>query len=400
MANLHSAEPQSRIAELEHRVRELSCLLEVSRVVNVEWELDKVLATVLQQAIAVIEAEAGTLWIVEEPEHTIIPRVVEGPAAPTLTHIHLNAGEGIVGRVIQSRRGELIQDAQRDERWAGRVDEATGFTTRSIICAPLIGRNGGIGCLQLVNKLSGHLFQQSDLELLTALAAQTALVIENSRLLDQTLALAKSLREAWTGTLDALTAALAARDNDTQTHCFRTVELTLLLARRLGIAEAELPAIARGALLHDIGKIGIPDAILLKPARLTPEEHAIIQQHVKLGCEMLQHIPFFADAMPIVRYHHEDFDGNGYPQHIMGEDIPRGARIFHVVDGYDALTNERPYKEAWPHDVAIAELKRYAGSRYDPEVVAVMERLTEEEVTRIRSLDGFPPATREMLGQF
>lgn len=391
--------PAERIAELEQRVRELSCLLEVSRQVNAEWQLDKVLDTVLSQAISVIEAEAGTLWIVEKAEHLIVPRVVAGPATSAITHIRLHEDEGIVGRVIQTRTAEMIQDAERDERWAGRVDQETGFRTRSIMCAPLIGREGAVGCLQLLNKLDGRLFEPSDLELLTALASQAALVIENSRLLEETLALARSLSQAWTGTLDALTAALATRDNDTQDHCYRTVELSVLLARRMGVDELEIPAIARGALLHDIGKIGISDSILLKPGSLTPAEYSEMQRHVELGHEMLRHIPAFRDALPIVLYHHEHMDGSGYPHGLAGAEIPLGACIFHVVDVYDALTHERPYKMAWSHEDALVELNKYAGSRYDPDVVNLLGNVSLTDIAGILALEGFSPETRNLLGR-
>ena len=170
-------------------------------------------------------------------------------------------------------------------------------------------------------------------------------------------------RQAWAGTLDALTSALSARDSDTQTHCYRTVELAVALAREMQLPTEEVAAIARGALLHDIGKIGISDTILLKPGELSCDERTEIQRHSRLGHDMLQHIPFFADALPIVLYHHECYDGSGYPDGLCGEAIPRGARIFHVVDLYDALTQERPYKarlEPRCRDARTAPLVRHA----------------------------------------
>ncbi|GIV98260.1 MAG: phosphohydrolase [Herpetosiphonaceae bacterium] len=388
-----------RLAELERKVRELSTLLEVSRVINADLNLERVLHTVLKEAIEVIEAEGGTLWTIEENRSVIMPRAAVGPAAESILSLRLQPGEGIVGRVIQQGCGDLVADVQHDPRWSGRVDSATGFATRSIVSAPLTSYTGTIGCIQLVNKRGGRLFEQSDLELLTALGAQAALVIENSRLLEQTRAYARSLQQAWQGTLDALTSALATRDNDTHAHCYRTVELTVLLARRMGIPETELPAMARGALLHDIGKIGISDQILLKPGHLTSEEREIMKQHVRLGYEMLQHIPFFQDAMPIVLYHHENYDGSGYLAGLAGEEIPLGARIFHVVDVYDALISERPYKPAWSHEQALAELRLQAGTGFDPTVVEALATLTPEEIEHIRTLENFSPATRDLLGR-
>jgi putative nucleotidyltransferase with HDIG domain len=387
-----------RTAELQRQVRELSTLLEVSRVINRDLDPDRVLRTVLEQAMQVLEAEAGTLWSLEEKGTAILPMVAFGPAADAIRTIRIRPGQGIVGAVIQTGIGDLVADVRQDPRFANWVDRTTGFVTRSIVSAPLHGKTGTIGCLQLVNKSEGRYFSQSDLDLLTALGAQAALVIENSRLLEETRALSRSLQEAWTGSLDALTAAMATRDEDTHGHCQRTVELSILLARRLGVPEEEIPALARGALLHDVGKIGIPDSILFKPGRHTPEEREIMKRHVKLGHDMLVHIDFFRDAMPVVLYHHENYDGTGYVAGITGAEIPVGARIFHAVDVYDALTSERPYKKAWTHEEAVAELQRNAGTHFDPAVVEALARLAEEEIQLIRNLHGFPEETRLLLG--
>ena len=389
----------SRITELERQVKELSTLVEVSRAINSNLGTGRVLHTVLEQAVSALEAEGGTLWTVDEEGAQIVPEVVEGPAEESMLHVRLKRGEGIVGRVVEAGTGELIEDAQRDPRWAGRVDADTGFVTRSIVCAPLTAHGKTIGCLQLINKNEDRLFETSDLQLLTALGALAALVLDNARLLERTMALAHSLCEAWKGTLDALTAALSTRDTDTQTHCYRTVELAVLLARRLNVADSEIPALARGALLHDIGKIGIPDTILLKPGPLTPEERAEMQRHSQIGFDMLRSIASLQDALPLVLHHHEDYDGTGYPHGLKGEDIPRAARIFHVADVYDALTQERPYKQAWTHGQAMEELLRYSGTRYDPDVLGAMQQISTEEVDWIHKLQNFTSATQQLLGQ-
>jgi putative nucleotidyltransferase with HDIG domain len=387
------------IVELERKVRELSTLLEVSRILNADLNLERVLRTVLEQAIEVIGAEGGTLWCVEEQGTLILPRASVGPSSATILTVSMRPGEGIVGRVIQTGVGDLVADVRQDGRWSNRVDSATGFETRSIVSAPLTSSRGTLGCVQLVNKRGGQLFTRSDLDLLTALGAQAALVIENSRLLEKTRAFARNLEAAWNGTLEALTAALATRDTDTKGHCCRTVEMAVLLARRMGRPADELPAIARGALLHDIGKIGLPDSILFKPGRLTIEERETMKQHVKLGHEMLRNIEFFNDALPVVLYHHENYNGTGYLNGLKGEEIPLSARIFHVVDVYDALISQRPYKPAWPHDLAMAEIKREAGHSFDPAVVAALIQLTPEEVAWVRTLEDFLPETQALLGR-
>ncbi len=384
---------------LSRKVRELSTLLEVSRVINSDLESERVLHTVLQQAMAVIGAQAGTLWLVGADGQGIDARLALGPVANSISHVHMAPGEGVVGQVVQSGVGDLVADAQLDPRWSGRVDAETGFVTRSIVSAPLPGRTGRIGCLQLINKVDGTLFDDGDLELLTALGTQAALVIENANFVEQMRHLAFSLQDAWRGALDALASALATRDFETEAHCQRTVEMTVLLARRMGVAEASMPSIVRGALLHDIGKIGIPDSILFKAGPLTHDEREVIKQHVVLGYNMLQHIPFFGEAMPVVLHHHESFDGSGFPRGLKGSEIPIGARIFHVADVYDALVSNRPYKRAWPAELAMTELKTGAGRGFDPVAVDALEDLSPAEMQWLMGLKDFQASTRDLLGR-
>ncbi|MDF2439544.1 MAG: hypothetical protein JWN98_528 [Abditibacteriota bacterium] len=258
--------------------------------------------------------------------------------------------------------------------------------------APLLWQGRALGAVCVDNPGRNSSFTPDDLHLLLMVAQYAAMAVANQQLQED-------LRAAWTGTLDALTSALASRDYDTQSHCYRTVELSVALAQAMGVPEEEIGTIARGALLHDIGKIGIADDILLKTGNLSPGEREIMKQHVRLGHEMLQQIPFFADALPIVLYHHENYDGSGYLEGLSGDAIPRGARIFHVVDLYDALTQDRPYKPAWTHEQAINELKRISGIQCDPEVVTALDNLPPEVTQRIRTLQGFSPAVRELLGR-
>lgn len=387
------------VAALTRKVRELSTLLEVSRIISTEQESERVLYAVLSQAMEVIGAEAGTLWLVGSNAREVRARLALGPVADTMSQVHLAHGEGVVGRVVRTGTGDLVADAQLDPRWSGRVDAETGFVTRSIVSAPLPGRSGRIGCLQLINKADGSLFDDGDLDLLTALGTQAALVIENANFVEQMRHLAASLQDAWRGALDALASAMATRDFETEAHCQRTVEMTVLLAGRMGISESEMPSIVRGSLLHDIGKIGIPDSILFKPGPLTSDEREVIKQHVVLGYKMLQHIPFFGEAMPVVLHHHESYDGSGFPKGLKGSEIPIGARIFHVSDVYDALVSNRPYKRAWPADRAMKELRSGAGRGFDPAAVSALEDLSPSEMEWLMGLKDFRPSTRELLGQ-
>jgi putative nucleotidyltransferase with HDIG domain len=178
--------------------------------------------------------------------------------------------------------------------------------------------------------------------------------------------------------------ALDFRDNETQGHSLRVVEYTIRIAESMGIVEPEMGWIRRGALLHDVGKIGVPDAILRKPGKLSDDEWLEMRKHPEHGYEMLRHIRFLAPALDIVLCHQERYDGSGYPRGLKGEDIPLGARIFAVVDCFDAMTSDRPYRAALPIEAARDEIRRFSGSQFDPEVATAFLEVPVEVWKQIR----------------
>jgi response regulator RpfG family c-di-GMP phosphodiesterase len=194
----------------------------------------------------------------------------------------------------------------------------------------------------------------------------------------------RELESTYRSTLEALGSALDTRDVGTESHSRRVHGYALATAREYGMPEAELSDLAHGVLLHDIGKIGIPDAILLKPGPLTPDEWKTMRTHPEIGKRLIENIPFLRGAVPIVYSHHEKWDGSGYPHGLSGEGIPVGARIFSVVDAFDAMTFDRPYSKAIGFDAAKAELKRCAGSHFDPSVVEAFLRVPELLLDEIR----------------
>jgi putative nucleotidyltransferase with HDIG domain len=194
------------------------------------------------------------------------------------------------------------------------------------------------------------------------------------------------VEERTTNLLDGMVAALDYRDTETQSHSRRVARYTRRIAEQLGVSDAhQLRTIETGALLHDIGKIGVRDAVLLKPTALDAKEWAEMREHPRLGWELLQRIEFLRDASQIVLQHQERWDGRGYPQGLAGEQIHLGARLFAVADTYDAITNDRPYRKARPHQDAVAELQRVAGTQLDPKAVEAFCAVPEQELTQIRA---------------
>jgi putative nucleotidyltransferase with HDIG domain len=195
--------------------------------------------------------------------------------------------------------------------------------------------------------------------------------------------------EAHRETIVALASSLDLRESETALHSKRVQEYALLLARRLGIKEGDtLEGLEMGALLHDIGKIGVPDGILLKKGGLTEEERDVVRYHPELGASLLQRIPFLSGAREIVESHHEKFDGSGYPKGRKGEQIPIGARIFAVVDVFDALTTDRPYKAALSYRSAVDSLASGRGTHFDPDVVDAFLKIPFRDLAEIASRNG------------
>jgi putative nucleotidyltransferase with HDIG domain len=194
----------------------------------------------------------------------------------------------------------------------------------------------------------------------------------------------EEVRQSYQDILEALLAALDTRDTETQGHSLRVAEYTVTIARRMGVVEPELTHIRRGALLHDVGKIGIPDAILRKPGKLTEEEWVEMRKHPEIGYHMLDDIKFLEKSLPIVLAHQERFDGTGYPHRLKGEQIPLGARIFAAADTLDAMTSDRPYRAALPYERAYEEILRCSGTQFDPAVVKAFASVPKEEWEQIQ----------------
>lgn len=194
----------------------------------------------------------------------------------------------------------------------------------------------------------------------------------------------RNIADTYEKTLLALVSALDAREHETSDHSLRVVQYTLAVARQMGIEGKELDEIGRGALLHDIGKIGVPDAVLLKPGKLTPAEWQEMRKHPDIGYQMIQAIPFLAVPAEIVLSHQERWDGQGYPRKLKGEEIPLGARIFAVADTLDAMTSDRPYRRGTTFANAFAEIERCSGTQFDPRVVEAFLAVGEERMIAIK----------------
>jgi putative nucleotidyltransferase with HDIG domain len=252
---------------------------------------------------------------------------------------------------------------------------------RSFLGVPLWTRSRFVGVLCLGGKRTGERFTKDDLSLLSTLGSQAALAIFNAQL-------SEAREQALLDTIGALAHAIEAKDGYTIQHCENMTGRAVALAQAMGLPAKELENIRMGAILHDIGKIGIPDAVLNKPGKLTNEEYELMKQHAAIGARIVQSVGALQGVVPIIRYHQERYDGSGYPEGLKGEEIPIGARIIGVVDTYGAMTEDRVYRATPGHYKALDELQRLAGKQFDPTVVAAFISLLEEhpEFAEFRTL--------------
>jgi HD-GYP domain-containing protein (c-di-GMP phosphodiesterase class II) len=239
---------------------------------------------------------------------------------------------------------------------------------------PLITRGQVKGVLELFHR-STLTVDQEWLNFIESLAGHAAVVIENSELVDNLKRSQDELMKAYDATIEGWARALELRDAETEGHSRRVVGLTLQIARAMGIPEEDMVNIRRGTILHDIGKMGIPDSILLKPGKLTPRERKLMEQHPVHAYNMLYPIVFLRPALDIPYCHHEKWNGTGYPRGLKETEIPLSARIFAVVDVWDALCSDRPYRKGWPKEKVLHYIQDNAGTHFDPNVVEVFLRM-------------------------
>ena len=309
--------------------------------------------------------EAAIFYTIDKVNgNKIKPEVIAGDYPPRFPRLYFESGvslgSGLVGEAIENRESRAVYDYLE---YPGAIHEFKEIGARSVLVEPLWVKDTPYGALSLVTFTSPTIPSSEARNLLQLTARRIERAIERINHLT-------SLKEARDAMLRAFGVALERRDYETQGHTERVTALSVELAAGLGFRGRDLEAIRWGAYLHDIGKLSIPDRILLKPGPLTDEEWELMKRHTEIGYDMLRPIPFLPDATRnIVRYHHERWDGSGYPSGLAGTDIPLEARIFAVVDVFDALAHDRPYKSSWPVHLAYEELSKLAGKHFDPDIV-------------------------------
>lgn len=345
----------------EDFTKKIKTLMDLSALINSTLDARQVRIQAIEAATTLVNAETGSLLLFDAASNELYFEVALGETGARLKEVRIKADQGIAGWVLQHEEGVIVNDPGNDHRFYRAADIKSQFTTKSLLAAPLVVKGKTIGVLEAINKLDG-VFERGDLDLLIFLANQVAPAIENASLYAE-------LREVFHETALTLSDALECRDTYTGGHTRRVCEYSLAIGESLGLSAGVLDKLKLSAILHDIGKIGVDDAILRKAGPLNPEEFLQMKQHTRFGSDILQQVRSMAEIIPGVLYHHEKYDGSGYPEALKGEDIPILARIIAVADTYDAMTTDRPYRKGLSMETALEELRRGSGTQFDAIIV-------------------------------
>lgn len=361
-------------ADLRRRLSTLTALHAIDDAITGSVDLRLTLGVVLDQVTAVLGVDAAAVLLYHEASMTLELAASRGFAASVASWPRLRLGEGHVGRALLDRSTVELSDPGSVEQVLAHSPDLLRRGYSHCVAVPLVAQGEAQGVLLVLNR---RVMQPNAdrSEALEALASQTAIAIRSANLFQGLQRSNVDLRLAYDTTIEGWANALDLKDEETHGHSQRVTNMTVDLARHMGVGEDDLVHVRRGALLHDIGKMGVPDAILLKPGSLDEDEREIMKRHTTYAYELLSPIRFLKPAIDIPYCHHERWDGTGYPRGLAGDQIPLAARIFAVVDVYDALSSDRPYRRAWSRDKVLEHLRAESGSHFDPRVVTAFLEL-------------------------
>jgi HD-GYP domain-containing protein (c-di-GMP phosphodiesterase class II) len=370
----------ARLHERTQRsLQRLSALRKIDMAISASLDLNFTLDILLNQVITQLGVDAADVLLFNPRTLTLDYAAGHGFRTNALQYSHVRLGDGYAGLSALQRQIINVVDLELTNTPFPHtlLTSSEGFHT--YYAAPLIAKGQIKGVLEIFHR--GIVRHEKDwLDFLEALGLQAAIAIDNVGMFEELQKSNLELTLSYESTLKGWAQAMELRDRETQGHTQRVTEMTELLSRRMGIEGEELAHIRRGAMLHDIGKMGIPDSILLKPGSLTSDEWEIMREHPVYAYEWLSGIPYLKESLAIPYCHHEKWEGGGYPRGLKGEEIPISARIFAVIDVWDALTSDRPYRLAWPREKALNYIREQADKQFDPRVVqAFLEILHESE---------------------
>jgi PAS domain S-box-containing protein len=423
-AAVHDITDRKRAQErITRQLQRLAALRNIDMAISASVDLRVTLSVIVDQVTTQLGVDASSVLLLNKHGQVLEYGAGRGFRTDTIMKTRLRVGEGYAGRAALERRTVALSSQPKGQslaqmaRGANQTVELSPWTlepgpedsaflrTRLMsdeefidyYAVPLVAKGHVKGVLEIFHR-SAIQADPDWLAFLEALGGQAAIAVDNATLFDDLERSNFDLALAYDTTLAGWSRALDLRDEETEGHSQRVTEMTLLLAEAMGMSETELVHVRRGALLHDIGKMGIPDSILLKPGALDAEELEVMRRHPDYAYRLLSPIGYLRPSLDIPYCHHEKWDGSGYPRGLKGEEIPLAARIFAVVDVWDALSSDRPYRKAWPHEKVCEHIRSSAGSHFDPKVADVFlqliatrtQPLSESIIPPVRTAEAMP----------
>jgi len=362
---------------LKRQMQQLSALRSIDLAIASGLDLSLLLSMLLDQVTTLMHVDAASVLLLNARTNVLEFTAAKGFRSNSLQYTRLKLGDGCAGRVALGRKMVNIPDLRENRM---EFDRSPLFRNENFIAyygMPLIAKGRVLGVLEMFHRSPLH--PDTDwLDFLGMISGQAAIAIDNAVMFKDLQRSNVELNLAYDATIEGLSHALDLRDKETEEHTRRVTDTTVKLAVRLGVDASELVHIRRGAILHDIGKVAIPDKILLKPGPLGEDEWKIMRRHPDIAVDLLSSVEYLVPALDIPHWHHEKWDGSGYPDRIGGDEIPFSARLFAFVDVYDALTSDRPYRKAWSKNDALQYIEVQTGKHFDPRIAPEFLNLVAE----------------------
>ena len=371
LSNNLESKVKLRTDELKKSKDQLAILYRISQTISSTFNIKDILKMILKFSVKISGANRGSVMLLDEKKNIFSIKAAYNLSEKMIREITFTKDENTIGWVVKNKKPLYIRNLEKDKRFSKK--EAINYNIIQLLMVPIIidGEVKGVINLDNIGKIR---FSRDIINLLRSFSEQAAVALHNAQLYQK-------IQDSYFEIVKALAQAIEAKDPYTHGHSARVMEYSLQIAQKLGLPEEEIKSLKYAAILHDIGKIGVRGYILNNPNGLTIEEYEEVKKHPAIGENIIQPIELLQPIRPLIRHHHEWYNGKGYPDGLSGENIPLGARILTVADAYDAMRSDRPYRKALSEEKAIQELKHGSGRQFDPQIVEVFLEILKQNLS-------------------
>ncbi len=360
------------MASENYPIEALREIFDIAKSISSLLDVDALLKRIGSVAEKLLDSEASSIMLLDEDKVNLSFKVASGAKGGLVQKMKVKVGQGIAGTVALDKKPLIVNDVAHDPRFTGQMDKASGFVTRSIICIPMMVEAELVGVVEVLNKRGDGGFTASDHEILESLASLAAVSINNARM-------AEDQRNFFVNMMEIMGAAIESRDPKLTGHSWRVTQMATSIGRTMGLEGKEYKNLYYGALLHDIGLLNLQEGMSVVDGVVTGRDHSPETNHPRVGAEMIRNINLLKGAVPVIKHHHENYDGTGYPDGLAGEAIPVGARIVAVAEAVDEMR-----LNGYPEERIRQMIKLGQETRFDPEVVGIyLKELSEAAESKV-----------------